>query len=228
MKYEAGERDLVMLQHKFVVEWQDGKTVRLFPSSVVSKIALMLGCRTLSPRLWRRMAIQLVIPPWLLPLVFLAASLLSWFSMVSSTRLVCSGRTPRSSVILFVKFWRKRVLEWLKRFYKPVAHCSTLEFLSQIYCTSRSESRKTSLGPSKFLALLENVSRDYTSRSPPESEHLLSHLLLAFTVEHSLRHCDTPSWGRQKRIRTPGLSLLRSARYPTLRLRSRHHGRRRT
>ena len=29
MKYEAGERDLVMLQHKFVVEWQDGKTVRL-------------------------------------------------------------------------------------------------------------------------------------------------------------------------------------------------------
>lgn len=31
MKYETGERDLVMLQHKFVVEWQDGKTVRLVP-----------------------------------------------------------------------------------------------------------------------------------------------------------------------------------------------------
>lgn len=28
MKYEQGERDLVMLQHKFVVEWQDGKQVR--------------------------------------------------------------------------------------------------------------------------------------------------------------------------------------------------------
>lgn len=27
MKYEQGERDLVMLQHKFVVEWQDGKEV---------------------------------------------------------------------------------------------------------------------------------------------------------------------------------------------------------
>ncbi len=27
MKYEEGERDLVMLQHKFVVEWADGKTV---------------------------------------------------------------------------------------------------------------------------------------------------------------------------------------------------------
>ncbi|KAI0070070.1 saccharopine dehydrogenase [Panus rudis PR-1116 ss-1] len=26
MQYEQGERDLVMLQHKFVVEWQDGKT----------------------------------------------------------------------------------------------------------------------------------------------------------------------------------------------------------
>lgn len=28
MKYEPGERDLVMLQHKFIVEWQDGKEVR--------------------------------------------------------------------------------------------------------------------------------------------------------------------------------------------------------
>jgi spermidine synthase / saccharopine dehydrogenase (NADP+, L-glutamate-forming) len=26
MKYEQGERDLVMLQHKFIVEWADGKT----------------------------------------------------------------------------------------------------------------------------------------------------------------------------------------------------------
>lgn len=28
MTYEPGERDLVMLQHKFVVEWQDGTQVR--------------------------------------------------------------------------------------------------------------------------------------------------------------------------------------------------------
>lgn len=28
MAYGPGERDLVMLQHKFVVEWADGKTVR--------------------------------------------------------------------------------------------------------------------------------------------------------------------------------------------------------
>ena len=29
MAYAPGERDLVMLQHKFIVEWADGKTVRL-------------------------------------------------------------------------------------------------------------------------------------------------------------------------------------------------------
>jgi spermidine synthase / saccharopine dehydrogenase (NADP+, L-glutamate-forming) len=28
MKYEEGERDLVMLQHKFYVEWADGSEVR--------------------------------------------------------------------------------------------------------------------------------------------------------------------------------------------------------
>ena len=27
MKYEEGERDLIMLQHKFIVEWKDGKEV---------------------------------------------------------------------------------------------------------------------------------------------------------------------------------------------------------
>lgn len=81
MKYEVGERDLVMLQHKFVVEWQDGKTVRLVPSSVVNKIALIPG-RTLSPRPWKCMVIQSGTPPWLLQLVFHAVSLLSWFSMV--------------------------------------------------------------------------------------------------------------------------------------------------
>lgn len=32
MKYEAGERDLVMLQHKFVVEWRDGREVRRLSS----------------------------------------------------------------------------------------------------------------------------------------------------------------------------------------------------
>jgi saccharopine dehydrogenase (NADP+, L-glutamate forming) len=30
--FQPGERDLVMLQHKFVVAWKDGSTVRLFPA----------------------------------------------------------------------------------------------------------------------------------------------------------------------------------------------------
>lgn len=38
MKYEVGERDLVMLQHKFVVEWQDGKTVRFFCSHICNAV----------------------------------------------------------------------------------------------------------------------------------------------------------------------------------------------
>lgn len=30
MAYAPGERDIVVLQHKFVVEWKDGKTVSFF------------------------------------------------------------------------------------------------------------------------------------------------------------------------------------------------------
>ena len=30
MSFEPGERDLVMLQHKFVVEWADGNVVSLY------------------------------------------------------------------------------------------------------------------------------------------------------------------------------------------------------
>lgn len=32
LSYQPGERDLVMLQHKFVVEWQDGKIVESSPA----------------------------------------------------------------------------------------------------------------------------------------------------------------------------------------------------
>jgi hypothetical protein len=48
MKYEEGERDLVMLQHKFVVEWADGKVVRLSISCIsLSRVEEL--CRTPSP-----------------------------------------------------------------------------------------------------------------------------------------------------------------------------------
>lgn len=33
LRFKPGERDLVMLQHKFVVEWADGRVVRLGSSS---------------------------------------------------------------------------------------------------------------------------------------------------------------------------------------------------
>lgn len=35
MKYEEGERDLILLQHKFIVEWKDGSTVCLWLLSLV-------------------------------------------------------------------------------------------------------------------------------------------------------------------------------------------------
>lgn len=63
MKYEEGERDLVMLQHKFIVEWKDG--------SEVSRFLLLLGrCLTLpllskpSHLHWRPMATQVATPLW--------------------------------------------------------------------------------------------------------------------------------------------------------------------
>ena len=45
MAYAPGERDLVMLQHKFVVEWADGKTVstRRFPTQGTMNIWAYLG-----------------------------------------------------------------------------------------------------------------------------------------------------------------------------------------
>ena len=44
MRYEQGERDLVMLQHKFVVEWKDGSEVRI-SSFFVSADVLMCKSR---------------------------------------------------------------------------------------------------------------------------------------------------------------------------------------
>lgn len=42
MKYEEGERDLVMLQHKFVVEWADGKVVSSFTSHTHVHVVLVV------------------------------------------------------------------------------------------------------------------------------------------------------------------------------------------
>jgi hypothetical protein len=45
LKYEQGERDLVMLQHKFIVEWKDGKEVRPFAKTRVSVFETNFACR---------------------------------------------------------------------------------------------------------------------------------------------------------------------------------------
>lgn len=121
MKYEVGERDLVMLQHKFVVEWQDGKTVRLLRSYVCVGV-LIPAHRTSSLQLWKPMAIRSGTRPWPLPSAFLVALLPSWSSMVSSTRLVYSGHTPRSSVIQFARFWRRKASGWWRKCCKRVVH----------------------------------------------------------------------------------------------------------
>ena len=38
MKFNEDERDLVILQHKFVVEWADGKTVCTYGSSLMNRL----------------------------------------------------------------------------------------------------------------------------------------------------------------------------------------------
>ena len=64
MKYEQGERDLVMLQHKFVVEWADGTEVWKY---IFFEARLNIGVsyysKSLHPLL-RRMAVQMVILRW--------------------------------------------------------------------------------------------------------------------------------------------------------------------
>lgn len=50
LSFQPGERDLVMLQHKFVVEWEDGKRVSLFKQVVLLEmIELIIWVRTLLP-----------------------------------------------------------------------------------------------------------------------------------------------------------------------------------
>ena len=50
LSFQPGERDLVMLQHKFVVEWEDGKRVSCFKGNVLLAIfELIILFRTLLP-----------------------------------------------------------------------------------------------------------------------------------------------------------------------------------
>jgi len=42
MHYAEGERDMVMLQHKFVVEWADGREVSLWISSFLQVFGVLV------------------------------------------------------------------------------------------------------------------------------------------------------------------------------------------
>ncbi|CAL1703043.1 unnamed protein product [Somion occarium] len=95
MQYEEGERDLVILQHKFIVEWQDGKEV--IPSRLRSRL----------------MATLLDSLPWRPLLVFPAVLLSSSFSMVLSRLLVFWHHTLRSSATPSVRLSRARGSVWL-------------------------------------------------------------------------------------------------------------------
>lgn len=54
MKYGQGERDLVMLQHKFVVEWKDGKEVSNVEIATLLVLNFIFRTSLLPP--WRRTA----------------------------------------------------------------------------------------------------------------------------------------------------------------------------
>lgn len=65
MKYEPGERDLVMLQHKFVVEWEDGREVN--PHTIKNldfMVFMRLIFRTPSHQRWKPMEAQVDTPRW--------------------------------------------------------------------------------------------------------------------------------------------------------------------
>jgi hypothetical protein len=51
MSFQPGERDLVMLQHKFVIEWADGQTVCIPISLLHFQISQLTLARKRAPRL---------------------------------------------------------------------------------------------------------------------------------------------------------------------------------
>lgn len=77
MSFGPGERDLVMLQHKFVVEWLDGNTVS--DTHVFSLFThANFSCRRLSLPLLNSSVIRMVVLVWLSRSALHVESLLSY------------------------------------------------------------------------------------------------------------------------------------------------------
>jgi hypothetical protein len=78
MSFEPGEQDLVILQHKFVVEWLDGNTV--FGTNIFALFALVnFTCRRPSHLPLSSSVIQIAILVWPCQLVLRVESPLSCY-----------------------------------------------------------------------------------------------------------------------------------------------------
>jgi saccharopine dehydrogenase-like NADP-dependent oxidoreductase len=77
LSYKSGERDLVMLQHKFIVEWEDGKTVSYCPRCARLSLQALTDRRIPSHQLWSCSESQMVIQRWQNRLVSRVASRLN-------------------------------------------------------------------------------------------------------------------------------------------------------
>jgi Saccharopine dehydrogenase C-terminal domain len=106
MAYAPGERDLVMLQHKFVVERADGTEVghcrkKAWPVILAPGVKLTLECDSKSSRRRsRRTVLHTDIRQWPSPWAYLAALLHSWSLMASSPPQAYWYPTPKKYVTL--------------------------------------------------------------------------------------------------------------------------------
>jgi len=109
MKYERGEQDLVMLQHKFLVEWKDGSLVRryiyLSSSSIISCLF-----RTPSPPHSRIMVLRwwAGTRQWRKRSACRAASRRNLFLMALSINRAFTRHTARSYVPHLGRHWKPR------------------------------------------------------------------------------------------------------------------------
>ena len=109
MKYEDGERDLVMLQHKFIIEWADGKTASLYRIFLSPEADSFVSYRIPSLRPWKLMASPVATLRWPSLLVYPVVLPPSLFWTASSILQESSHPTPRKFVTPSVRSSNLRV-----------------------------------------------------------------------------------------------------------------------